>query len=270
MRYTQSKNMKKILLPLLLLTGTIQVHAQSGLCDTAYFNHTYNNSSLMIYDSCVTITATIKLLDPPFLTGDRDYHIYTQPDSQYRWMIYHRDSAFVALCQGSLSGDTFPGWLNVEEICKGPSGGGSNPADAACGVFNSSVYLPNTGEYVAITGPYRYDIVHCWNEIHPVSKMVVIPAGISEPDWTAVANGLKVFPQPANNNLEFQFATAPGALTLVKIYSITGQELFIYGMAQTRSLQLDISTWPAGDYIYSIVAGHQDKIVKTGKISVMR
>ena len=261
--------MRNFIITSLLFFALLQANAQGGLCDTAYFNHTYNNSSLMIYDSCVTITATIQLLDPPALTGDRDYHIYTKPDSQFRWMIYNRDTNFVKLCQGSLSADTFPGWLNVEEICKGPSGGGSNPADAACGVFNSSVYLPNTGEYVEITGPYRYDIVHCWNEIHPVNKMVVIPAGISEPDWTSVANGLKVFPQPANNNLEFLFDQAPGALALIKIYSITGEELFIYGMAKTNSLKLDISTWPSGEYLYSVVAEQQNKIVKTGKISVL-
>jgi hypothetical protein len=261
--------MKKILLPFLLFFALSQAHAQSGVCDTAYFNHTYNSSDLKIYDSCVTITATIKLLDPPALTGDRDYHIYTQPDSQFRWMIYLRDTSFVTLCQGSLSGDTFPGWLNVEEICKGPSGGGSNPADAACGTFNSSVYLPNTGEYVEITGPFRYDIVHCWNEIHPVSKMVVIPAGISGPDWASVADGLKVFPQPAGHELEFQFDRAPGAVALIKIYSITGEQLFIYGLAKTSSLKLDISTWPTGEYLYSIVAEEQNKVVKTGKISVV-
>jgi hypothetical protein len=185
-------------------------------------------------------------------------------------MIYHRDSSFLPLCQGSLSGDTFPGWLNVEEICKGPSGGGTNPADAACGTFNSSVYLPNVGEYVEITGPYRYDIVHCWNEIHPVSKMVVIPAaGINEPDWSSIANGLKVFPQPANQQLQFQFDKAPGALVFIKIYSAAGEQLFIYGLAQTSALSLDISSWPAGAYFYSIVAGEQNKVVRTGKISVV-
>jgi hypothetical protein len=99
--------------------------------------------------------------------------------------------------------------------------------------------------------------------------LVIPPAGISEPDWASIANGLKVFPQPANNNLEFQFDQAPGALALIKFYSINGQQLFIYGMAKTSSLKLDVSTWPTGEYLYSIVAEQQNKVVKSGKISVV-
>lgn len=246
--------------------------AQAGLCDTAYWNHTYANPRLMIYDSCVTIRATIKILDPPLLTGDGDYHIYVQPDSQYRWMIYYRDSLYSLHCGHDLSGDTFPGMLNVEEICKGtiedtgPLGAIEN---AACANFNDNVYLPNTGEYCEITGPLVYDSVHCWNEIHPVSRMILNPSGIVERDWKLVADGLKIFPQPAGKELKFRFEQPPHAVTLIKLYTISGLQLVVYGLSETTTLDLDVSSWPTGEYLYSVVAQEPGKTIRNGKFSVL-
>jgi hypothetical protein len=265
--------MKKILLPFLLFFALTSVYGQSGICDTAYWNHTYANERLKIYDSCYTITATIIVLDPPLLTGDGDYHIYTKPDSQYTWMIYYRDSVYLRSCEGSGAADTIPGALNVEEICKGTiedTGPDGVVENAACLNFNDTVYLPAANEHVQITGPFVYDTVHCWNELHPVSRMVVLPPlGISQPDWTSLANNLKVFPSPANHEIEFAFDRAPGAVTLIKIYTITGQQLFIYGMAQTSSLKLDVSTWPVGQYLYTIVAQEQNKVLRSDKFTVV-
>jgi len=160
----------------LLLFSLSTTHGQSGLCDTSYWNHTYSNERLKIYDSCYTITATVRALIPPSLNGDGDYHIYMQPDSQYIWMINYRDTAYSGLCEGVDSSlyQICVTCLNAEEICKGPitdTGAGGLEQSDACLNFNDTVYLPNAGEYVQATGPFIYDKVHCWNELHPISKM---------------------------------------------------------------------------------------------------
>src|ERR1700689_1346905 len=114
------KNMKRILLfAFFICIGFSEAYAQSGICDTSYWNHTYLNNRLKVYDSCVTVTATIYLLDPPFLTGDGDYHIYTTPDSAYAWMVDYRTPSFLKYCLGTDSSAKFAGKLNVEEVCKG-------------------------------------------------------------------------------------------------------------------------------------------------------
>jgi len=244
-----------------------------GLCDTSYWQHTYLNNRLPIYDSCVTMAATIVLLDPPLLTGDGDYHIYTRPDPLYTWMVTYRTPEYQARCLGTDSLLQFPGCLNVEEVCKGLIiDGGTDGAliHAACDGWTDTTYLPNAGEHVLITGPFVYDTVHCWNEIHPVSQCVVIvpPSCIHEIDGSSLIDGLKVFPQPANSNIKFQLKQAPCSLVIIKLYNIKGQELFGYGMSGTNTLDLDVSSWSSGDYLYSIVLKEENKILKTGKFTI--
>jgi len=264
----------KFYLAFLLFFVLTKINAQSGLCDTAYWNHTYSNERLKIYDSCYTITGTINLLLPPTFTGDGDYHIYVKVDTQYLWMLNYRDTNYSKLCEGldSAGYRICITCLNVEEVCKGPvtTGGAEGAVESnACINFSDTVYLPNTGEYVRATGPFVYDTVHCWNELHPISKMEVItPTGINEPN-KSVINSLKVFPQPANNNVAFQFDEAPHALTFIKLYDITGQLLYVYAMAETNRLNLDVSSWPAGEYLYKVVSHEQEKTLKSGKFSVV-
>ena len=270
--------MKKIYLLLVTVTCFTTLFAQNPVCDTAYWIHTYANERLKVYQNCATITGTIKVLLPPsgiFGTGDGDYHIYVMPDSQYAWMVSYREPAFSALCQGMDSASyrlvCIP-CLNVEEVCKGAPTDASVAAvvDSACVNFNDTVYLPNVGEYVRCTGPFIYDTVHCWNELHPISHMEVIHVtNIPEPEGSSFLDNMKIFPQPADQDLEIAFDHPPHALTLIKLYSITGQQLFVYGLAETNVLYLNVSEWPTGTYLYSIVSQEQGKLLKSGSISVV-
>jgi hypothetical protein len=262
---------KKIRLVFFLFIALSEAYGQ-GLCDTAYWHHTYLNQRLKVYDSCVTFDGTIQLLDPPLFTGDGDYHIYVAPDSAFTWMVSYRTAAFQKTCLGTDSTFACPTCLNVEEVCKGtPTDAGYDGTveKAACNGFNDTVYLPNTGEHVRIKGPFIYDSVHCWNEIHPVSSCVIIvPAGINEINGASLADGLKIFPQPANENIKFQFSRIPQAITLIRFYSITGQQLFVYALSETNTLDIDVSSWPSGEYIYSIDLKDKNKVLKSGKFSV--
>ena len=263
--------MKKNLLLLFMFIGLSQVYSQ-GICDTALWHHTYLNQRLKIYDSCVTFEGKIDLLDPPFLTGDGDYHIYAAPDPAYQWMVKYRTIAFQKTCLGLDSTFACPTCLNVEEVCKGAptdTGYDGKVENAACSTFNDTVYLPNYGEHVTIKGPFIFDSVHCWNEIHPVISCVVSVAGINEINGAALAEGLKIFPQPANEEIKFQFEHAPHAITLIKLYNISGQQLFVYALSETSLLDLDISSWPSGEYLYSIVIKDQSELIKSGKFTVV-
>ena len=266
---------KKLLLAFLLFCAFSQVYGQTGFCDTAYWNHTYANFRLKVYDSCYTITGTVQILLQPLLTGDGDYHIYIQPDSAYQWMTTYRDTAFTSHCAGvdSAGYHICTTCLNVEEICKGAvvDGGAAGTVETdACIGFNDTVYLPNTGEYVQATGPFVYDTVHCWNELHPISKMILLPpTAVAQPLDISFLDGMKVFPVPANNQVTFQFFHAPGAITLIKLYDITGRQLYVYAIAQTNILNLDVSSWPTGEYMYSIVSRQQSKMLKSGKFTVI-
>ncbi len=243
------------------------------LCDTSYWNHTYLNQRLKVYDSCVIFDGKIELLDPPFFTGDGDYHIYVAPDTAYQWMVKYRTIAFQKTCWGLDSTFACPTCLNVEEVCKGaPTDTGfyGNVERAACNGFSDTVYLPNLGEHVRFRGPFIFDSVHCWNEIHPVSSCAIIkPAGINEIDGAALVSNMKIFPQPAKDELNFRFEHAPNAIVLVKLYNIAGQQMFVYALSETNSLKLDVTTWPNGEYLYSIVLKDQSKQIKSGRFSVV-
>lgn len=264
----------KFYLAFLLFFALTKINAQSGLCDTAYWNHTYANERLRIYDSCYTITGTIYLLLPPSFTGDGDYHIYVQVDTPYVWMLNYRDSTYLKSCLGldSAGYHICNSCLNVEEVCKGTitDGGADGMVEnAACYNFNDTVYLPNTGEHVRATGPFVYDTVHCWNELHPISKMEVITnTGIAEPS-SSVINSLKVFPQPASNIVAFEFDAPPHALTFIKLYNIKGQQLYVYAMSETNLLNLDVTSWPSGEYLYKVASQESNKTLKSGKFTVV-
>lgn len=270
---------KNLLFTILLFAAFVTSYGQSGLCSVSYWNQTYANARLKIYDSCMTITGVVKYEIPPsglFGTGDGDYHIYILPDTQYSWMVSYRDTNYLKLCEGSDSGGyrliCIP-CLNVEEVCKGaPTDAGAQASvDSAChGVFNDSIYLPNVGEYVRCSGPFIYDTVHCWNELHPISYMVVVnPSYIPEVSGSSFLDGMKVFPQPANNEVEFHFEHAPHAVTLVKFYNAQGRQLFVYALAETNDLYLNVENWPSGSYPYAIVSQEQGKLLKSGVMSVV-
>jgi hypothetical protein len=93
-------------------------------------------------------------------------------------------------------------------------------------------------------------------------------AGISDLS-SAFLDGLKVFPQPANQAINFQFGSAPHTVTLIKLYNVSGELLYVYALSETSLLSVNVSSWPAGDYLYSIVSQEHSKVLKNGKFSVV-
>jgi len=65
------------------------------------------------------------------------------------------------------------GHLIVEPICDHPPSG--DDAKTACTGFASSISAPIVGNHIRITGSYVTDLENGWNEIHPVSRLDLLP-----------------------------------------------------------------------------------------------
>jgi hypothetical protein len=199
------------------------------------------------------MTVTGHIYGTPYSEADGDYHIRLLLDNQYTYML------------DSMNNVSEDGCLVCEPICVvTPT---QTDAIAPCTGYTSNVYLPNADEYVAITGPYVTDNDHGWNEIHPVTSIVIYhPAGIAgEP---GPLPDLKVFPVPATNAVHFSFAAAPHTTTYISLYTEEGREVGDYMLAETSEFILNTTYWPSATYIYKISQGKET--LKSGKFVVVK
>jgi len=91
---------------------------------------------------------------------DGDYHIRVQLDSGQENLINEKNILVQHGC------------LVVEIIC----GCEVSQSDAieTCQGYLNNVIVPKIGQHGYFTGSYVYDSEHGWNEIHPVTKIVLI------------------------------------------------------------------------------------------------
>jgi len=233
--------------------GNIYINVLGGtFCDTLFIEHTYNWHNLNLKLRCVTMTGTVQLILPPAQTGDGDAHIYILPDAGYDSLVY--------------SPTTFPTWLNVEETCVGTPL--DTTVDPYCNGWPNPLYLPNVGERVRCTGPWVFDPVHGWNEIHPVSGMELLGATYVPDLDNTFLNDLKVYPQPASMQVMFAFSHPPHEPTYIRFYNSLGRNVGAFMLAETDLFTLNTSYWPAGAYVYTI-SKETTGILKRGIMAVV-
>ena len=147
--------------------GTPGTSALQG-CGDHLWRKVYHPQRLLVKQECVTVRGTIvdatngRQHDGVRHESDGDTHGWVQLDPQYRDM----------LDAGNLSDEQ--GNLVFEIVCHYMV----KQADAkpACNGFIDHTVIPPVGTHVEITGTYVQDTNHAkWNEIHPVSKIVVKP-----------------------------------------------------------------------------------------------
>jgi len=135
-------------------------------CGDHLWQHVYNPQRLLVKQACVTVQGTIvdatkgREPDGARHESDGDTHSWLQLDAAYRDM----------LDAGNTSDEG--GNLVFEIVCHYTV----KQADAkpACNGFVDHTVIPPVGTHVEITGTYVQDTNHArWNEIHPVSKIVV-------------------------------------------------------------------------------------------------
>ena len=137
-------------------------------CGGGLWKHVYNPQRLLVKQGCVTVSGTVvdatngREPDGARHEADGDTHSWIRLDPAYRDM----------LDAGNTSDEG--GNLVFEIVCHYKV----TQADAkpACGGFTDHTVIPPVGTHVEITGSYVQDTNHAkWNEIHPVSKIVVKP-----------------------------------------------------------------------------------------------
>ena len=137
-------------------------------CGDGLWQHVYHPYRLLVMNECVTVSGTIvdatngRNGDGVRHEADGDTHGWLQLDPQFANLLN----------SGNMSAEN--GDLVFEIVCHYRV----TQADAkpACSAFGDHTVIPLVGTHVRITGAFVQDNNHAkWNEIHPVSKIVVIP-----------------------------------------------------------------------------------------------
>jgi hypothetical protein len=144
-------------------------------------------------------------------------------------------------------------------------------AVASCTGFTNTVYIPNVGEHVLVTGSYVTDNVHGWNEIHPVTSITIVGSRGSAPgtaeQGVQLSDGqVKVFPNPASSTLNFTLDAKPSSTVYVTLVDGIGRSAGQYQMLETQELKVKTTYLPAGKYYYSVV--QDSRVVKGGTVII--
>ena len=125
-------------------------------CNSELWKHIYNPSRLKIINQCIEVTGTVEVIR---IEKDGDDHILLKLDSGQENLI-NQKNVF------QQKGD-----LVLEPVCIH----NVTQADAitACEGSHSNVVIPPVGAHVKVVGSFVLDTSHGWNEIHPVSQIVV-------------------------------------------------------------------------------------------------
>ncbi len=128
--------------------------ANNGACDASLWKHVYNPDRLEVQKDCVTATGTIAERNTD---EDGDEHMLLTLDPDQEDLINKRNKK------------KKDGNLVVEAVCAGPTQ--LKKVGDTCKDFSNSVYLPQVGEKVRVTGSFVLDGHNGWTEIHPVSRI---------------------------------------------------------------------------------------------------
>lgn len=220
-----------------------------GQCDVSLWDHVYNRTRLLVHESCTTVTGTVEDI---FGARDGDYHINIRLDSGFNWML------------NDLNRTEQYGCIVAEPICAKTIVYAS--AKAACGDHVNTVYLPNVGEHVAVRGAYVTDNSHGWNEIHPVTAIWITTETSSTPLHEQVIPKLSVYPNPADNEINFELSTKPSSTIQITILDALGQLAGQFQMFATSKLTIPTRILPKGIYYYHLVQNEKEQ--KSGSFIV--
>jgi hypothetical protein len=137
-------------------------------CGDGLWQHVYHPYRLLVMNECVTVSGTIvdasngRNPDGVKHEADGDTHGWLRVDPPFANMLNNGN----VTAQG--------GNLVFEIVCHYRV---TQPdARPACSAFNDHTVIPRVGSHVRISGAFVEDNNHQrWNEIHPVSRIVIVP-----------------------------------------------------------------------------------------------
>lgn len=134
--------------------ATLKLSAES--CDASLWKHVYSPERLRVLEPCTAVAGRVVSVHPQ---SDGDVHIALDPDQTSVLNLVNR-----------FHGRSH---LIVEAVCNH-----APPLEAeraACAGFVQRLSLPKPGDRVRVTGSYVTDRDNGWNEIHPVSRIDILP-----------------------------------------------------------------------------------------------
>jgi hypothetical protein len=121
--------------------------------------HVYKPNRLVEKKGCITVTGVIV---KKIKEGDGDFHVRLKLDPGQGGGLINSKNTRV---QG--------GNLVFEPICVLPVT--QKSAKKACRRWKQRISLPNKGDRIEVTGIHMLDTEHGWLEIHPVTKITLLP-----------------------------------------------------------------------------------------------
>ena len=208
-------------------------------CDSTLWNHVYYSYRLAVHNSCITVSGTVYSL---IYEADGDIHIRVTLDSPYIYML------------NSVNYSGQYGKLVCEPVCATTCT--QADAIASCAGFTNTVFIPAVGEHVLVTGSYVTDNYHGWNELHPVTSILIgSGVGLKEAAPETIKPDLSVFPNPATTKVTFQLSKAPSEPVFITISDGAGRLAGQYQMFDMLHLDINTKYLPTGKYNYHVREG---------------
>ena len=145
-----------LLVAKLRYSGRAPVTLPAADCNSDLWKRTYSPERLRVIEACTAVEGRVVSVHP---AADGDLHIGLDPDhaSVLNLVnVVHQRRRLV-----------------VEIVCEHtPTGKGPG---AICAGYISQVSIPKVGDRVRVTGAYVTDGDYGWTEIHPVTRIDVLP-----------------------------------------------------------------------------------------------
>ncbi len=245
-----SSRIRLIVLMFFTFYGTLPGAAQ---CNATLWNHVYNSSRFTVHNQC---TYAIGYIQEIYAEPDGDYHIRLKLEPDFKYMMN-------ALNISSTGSDLVGEIICANNITQ-------SDAVAPCHNYTSSVYVPNVGEHVKITGSYVTDNVHGWNEIHPITSIEITSQTDTLSTGISISNDnnivFAVFPSPASSLVNFYLSDHPPTTVFLTITDAIGRLAGQYQMKENPKFEINTTYFPNGIYYYSAIMN--DKLISSGKFIV--
>jgi hypothetical protein len=139
------------------LTKSPVIHDSSlSACDPEIWKHVYNPGRLTVIKDCITVTGVIT---ESHAEADGDQHLLLKPDGGQENLLTKRNLK------------NKKGNLVIEAICINKIS--EKKVGDACRGYINHITIPAVGAHVKVSGSLVLDTHNGWNEIHPISKIVI-------------------------------------------------------------------------------------------------
>lgn len=133
-------------------------NSSGGNCDTTVWKYVYNPGRLQVIEMCKTVTGVI---EESSANKDGDQHMLIKLDKGQETLLTKRN---IQKKQGDLV---------LEAVCA--NNVSQKKVGNTCSGYVNKIKIPAVGAHVKVTGSYVIDSHNGWAEIHPITKIELLP-----------------------------------------------------------------------------------------------